>query len=156
MEQLISPLLDIIHELYIGTSENESWVIDADPGYGFTKTIKTLTAEEASTPAVPGGTTVAAHTGHLKWSLEFAMQYYEGKQPKGNWADSWLTKTVDEKEWVKLQQDLLDIYNKIREAIAAVKDWSNPYFVKGTLALLPHAAYHLGSIKQLIISIKAK
>jgi len=154
MEQFINPLLDIIQEVYIGTDAKESWVIDADPGNGFTRTIKSLTAEQASTPAVPGGSTVAAHTGHLKWSLDFAMQFYEGKQPKGEWAESWLTKTVDEQEWEKLQQDLLASYNKVKEAVAAVKDWSNPYFVKGTLALLPHAAYHLGAIKQLIIFTK--
>jgi hypothetical protein len=154
MEQVIKPLLDILHEVYIGTENNESWVIDAKPGEGFSRAVKSLTAKEASTPGVPGGSTVAGHTGHLKWSLDFALQYYEGKQPKGDWAESWQKGTVDDAEWAQLQQELLESYSKIAAAIAAVKDWSNPYFVQGTLALLPHAAYHLGAIKQLIIAVK--
>lgn len=153
METMISPLLDILNELYIGTENDESWVIDTKPGYGFTRSIKTISAKEASTPIVVGGSTIAAHTYHLKWSLDFAMEFYKGNQPTGNWPESWLVKEVNDAEWIALQQDLLDSYNKIKAAVTAVKDWSNPYLLKGTISLLPHAAYHLGAVKQLMIAV---
>lgn len=71
-------MLGILHELYIGTEDESTWVIDAKPGYGFTRTIKTVTAQEASTPIVNGGSTIAAHTYHLKWSINFAAAYHLG------------------------------------------------------------------------------
>lgn len=156
MEKLISPLLEILHELYIGVEKEHSWVIDAKPGYGFARTVKSLNAEQASTPIVDGGTTVAAHTYHLKWSIDFAMQFYEGKQPAGNWEESWTVVTVTEPEWNVLQQELAEAYEKLKATIAGVKDWSNPMLVQGTIAMLPHAAYHLGSVKQMILVINEK
>lgn len=154
METTLTPLLDILHELYIGTDGNPSWVIDHQPGYGLTKTVKTLTAKEASTPLFNGGSTIAAHTYHLKWSLDLALEFYSGRRPSAKWSDSWLVREVDDAQWEKLQQDLLNSYQKVKDAVAAVRDWSNPMLVKGTIALLPHAAYHLGAIKQLMLAVK--
>lgn len=154
METMLAPMLDILHELYIGTEDESTWVIDAKPGYGFTRTIKTVTAQEASTPIVNGGSTIAAHTYHLKWSINFALEFYSGNQPDGNWPESWKVRKVNDAEWAALQQELLDSYHTLKDTIAAVKDWSNPFLIKGTIALLPHAAYHLGAIKQLLLVVK--
>lgn len=154
METMLTPMLDILHELYIGTENDETWVIDAKPGHGFTQAIKRITAIEASTPIVDGGSTIAAHTFHLNWSLNFALEFYKGNQPTGNWPESWQLKKVNDAEWVALQQELLDSYHKLKAAITTVKDWSNPFLVKGTIALLPHAAYHLGAVKQLMLVVK--
>jgi hypothetical protein len=156
MDNIWKPFLELLKEIYIGTDNDESWVIDARPGHGFTAAIKELNAERASTPLVEGGSTVAAHTEHLRWSLEFAMEFYKGGQPSGNWADSWKIKKVNEDEWQQLQTSLSDAYQKLVAVINKVEDWSNPALLKGTLALLPHAAYHLGAVKQLIIAVKNK
>ena len=154
MENAIKPLLDILHELYIGTDKEHSWVIDRKPGHGLSRTIKELSAEEASKPLVDGGTTVASHTEHLRWSLVYALQFFAGKKPEGDWKDSWTVHQVNETEWKKLQQDLLDAYEKVKAAINDTNDWSAPNFLQGTLALAPHAAYHLGAVKQLVIASK--
>ena len=155
METLIKPLLDILQELYIGVNNNApTWVIDSNPGEGFTATLKTITAKQASMPLVHGGSTVAAHEEHLRWSINYALEFYKGNTPPTNWEESWKLRKVDEEEWSKLQQDLLEAYSQLKEALEKVQDWSNPALIKGTLALLPHAAYHLGSIKQMIIAVK--
>lgn len=154
METVLKPFLDLMREIYIGSESEEVWIIDAKPGHGLTMTIKELTAKQASTPQVEGGTTVAAHVEHLRWSLEFAMEFYEGRQPDGNWAESWKLHTVNEEQWEQLQLALLVAYQKLVYAIRDVKDWSNPQLLKGTLALLPHAAYHLSAVKQLTIAAK--
>ncbi|WP_316810020.1 hypothetical protein [Pedobacter heparinus] len=155
MEAILKPFLELLREIYIGSETSEVWIIDGKPGHGLTATAKELTAEQASKPLVKGGTTVAAHTEHLRWSLEFAMEFYKGKQPSGNWVESWKVKEVNEEEWEQLQLALLVAYQKVIYSIKEVKDWSNPALVTGTLALLPHAAYHLGAVKQLIIAAKA-
>ncbi|ACU63572.1 DinB family protein [Chitinophaga pinensis] len=155
MESILKPFLDLLHELYIGTGGEHSWVIDAKPGQGFTAAVKTINAQQASTPIVEGGSTIAAHTEHLRWSIYFALAFFKGKKPEGNWEESWQIREVDEAEWTKLQQDLLEAYDKLVVAIKGVTDWSNPFFVQGVLALVPHAAYHLGAVKQQLTFVQA-
>lgn len=152
MEAIISSLLELLDELYVGSSGKHTWVIDMKPGHGFTKVIKQIDAVQASTPTVEGGSTIAAHTEHLRWSIRVALEFFDGKMPSPDWSESWKTHEVNEAQWQKLQQDLLSAYQDLRKAIATHKDWSNEQFRQGTLALLPHAAYHLGAIKQLIIA----
>lgn len=154
METVLRSFMDILNEIYISSDPEQTWVIDHKPGYGFTAVIKQLSAEQASTPILPGGSTIAAHTEHLRWSLYFALEFFEGRTPSPKWEESWTIREVDELQWEKLQQDLLEAYHKVRHALLLVKDWSNPFLLKGTLALLPHAAYHLGAIKQLMIAAK--
>ncbi|RQO73986.1 hypothetical protein DBR43_00840 [Pedobacter sp. KBW06] len=154
MEDSIKGLLDLLQELYVRTHNEQSWVIDATPGHGFTAAIETISAEQASTRIVKGGSTIASHTEHLRWSLCFALEFYKGNTPPDDWGTSWKISEVNESQWIELQQDLLEAYLLVREAIAEVKDWSNPDLWKGTLALLPHAAYHLGAVKQIMLVVK--
>lgn len=156
METVLKPFLKLLREIYIGSENEEVWIIDGKPGHGFTAAIKALTAEEASTPLVAGGSTVAAHTEHLRWSLRFAMEFYKRKQPSGNWEESWKVHEVNEEQWEQLQLALLVAYQELIYALKEVKDWSDTLLLTGTLALLPHAAYHLGAVKQLIIATKGK
>ncbi|WEK17688.1 MAG: hypothetical protein P0Y49_12865 [Candidatus Pedobacter colombiensis] len=153
MESVLKPFLELFREIYIGSEFEQTWIIDGTPGYGFTTTIKQITAKMASTPMVEGGSTIAGHTEHLRWSLEFAMTFYKGQQPSGSWEESWRIRKVNNKEWEELQLALLIAYQNLVNAIREVNDWSNPSLLKGTLALLPHAAYHLGAVKQLIIAV---
>jgi hypothetical protein len=152
MEAIISSLLELLEELYVGSAGKHTWVIDSKPGHGFTKSIEQIDAAQASTPTVEGGSTIAAHTEHLRWSIRVALEFFDGKMPNPDWAESWRVREVNDEEWQKLQQDLLSAYEDLKHAIAEHKDWSNQQFTQGTLALVPHAAYHLGSIKQLIIA----
>jgi hypothetical protein len=154
METVLKPFLEILREIYIGKIAEHTWVIDPQPGEGFTAAIHQLSAAQASTPIVPGGTTIAAHTEHLRWSLYFALEFFEGRTPSSKWEESWRIREVDQQQWEKLQQDLREAYDKVNNAVASVKDWSNDFLVQGTLALLPHAAYHLGAVKQLITFVR--
>jgi hypothetical protein len=154
MEAIISSLLELLDELYVGPAGKHTWVIDMKPGHGFTKTIEQIGSLQASTPTVEGGSTIAAHTEHLRWSIRVALEFFDGKMPSPDWSESWKIHEVNDEEWRKLQQDLLNAYKDLRTAIAERKDWSNEQFRQGTLALIPHAAYHLGAIKQLIIATR--
>jgi hypothetical protein len=157
MEPTIQPFLALLREIYIGGEGNDTFVIDRDPGYGVISAVKTISADDASTPSHDGGTTIAAHTGHLKWSLDYALEFYKGKIPEGwNWDDSWTRFNVNEEEWEKLQHELEASYERLVTVINSVTDWSNDLLLKGTLALLPHASYHLGAIKQLMLTIKKR
>ena len=151
METIWKSFLDLFEEIYIGSENSQTWIIDGQPGHGFTAVIKEIPADIASKPIVKGGTSIVGHTEHLRWSLNFALQFFEGKTPAGNWDESWKLRAVNTPAWESLQLDLIDAYEAVKAQISAKEDWSNPEFLKGTLALLPHAAYHLGAIKQMIL-----
>jgi hypothetical protein len=156
METVIQPTLELLEELYIGTNGQPTFVIDRYPGEGLTAVIKNVTATEASTPSISGGSTIAAHTEHIRWSLDYALEFYSGKIPQRDWKDSWGVHEVGEEQWQQLQKDLLEVYGKLTDTITNVSDWSNPMLLKGTLALVPHAAYHLSAVKQLLLAARDK
>lgn len=142
--------LEVLDELVIGKTEEFTWVVDREPGHGIIRTIEQLSAEEASFPITEGGSTVAAHTEHVRWSLQLALAFLKNEKPVPNWNESWRIKNVDENQWKKLQKDLKDVYTAIRASVEKRDDWSDPRMEKGTLAMLPHMSYHLGAIRQMV------
>ena len=62
--------------------------------------------------------------------------------------------TVDDEQWAKLRADLRTQYATVQADIEARRDWSDSVFLTGTMALVPHAAYHLGAIRQMIRVVK--
>jgi hypothetical protein len=142
--------LELLDELVIGKTEEFTWVIDREPGHGIIRTIEQLSAEDASFPITEGGTTIASHTEHVRWSLQLALAFLKGEKPVPNWNESWRIKTVNDSQWKKLQKDLNDVYTAIRAAIEKYDNWSDPRMEKGTLAMLPHMSYHLGAIRQMV------
>lgn len=151
----LNPFLEIFDELYTGSSGKEyTWVIDRNPGYGFIDVIRSISADDASRPLHQSGSTLAAHTEHLRWSLNYALSFFEGKQERRDWNESWRIKTVTSEEWENLQSALQNEYITVRAAVLEVTNWDNPQFITGVMALLPHAAYHLGAIKQMAFMLK--
>lgn len=153
-EHVIGVLLELFSEAYDGPSKPYSWFTESRPGSGLFGTVAGLSATEASTPVRPGGTTIAAHLEHLRWSLALANAYVRGEEPKPNWKESWLVHEVDQAAWDRLQADLRQEYDTLTRGIAAATDWFDPMFLTGTMALVPHAAYHLGAIRQMIGSVR--
>lgn len=151
METTLKPFLELFEEVYIGSDNEQTWIIDGNPGHGITAALKQVSADIASKPTVKGGTSIVGHAEHLRWSLDYAYEFFEGKQPTGKWEDSWKLRMVNQPAWDSVQQDLLESYEKIKSKIEETSDWSNPDLLKGALALLPHAAYHLGAIKQMLL-----
>ncbi|RVT96498.1 hypothetical protein EOD41_20235 [Mucilaginibacter limnophilus] len=151
----IDSFLEIFDELYIGSyGKSFTWVIDRDPGQGFIDVIKAISAEDASRPLNQSGSTIAAHTEHLRWSLNYALTFFEGKQERRDWNESWKVKAVTTEEWKNLQSTLLNEYIAVRTAVLEATNLDNPQFLTGVMALLPHAAYHLGAIKQMVLMLK--
>lgn len=157
MDRFHQAVLDLFAEAYQGPAEKWTWfVTHGDPNAGVLGTLAQLTAKEASAPATEGRHTIAAHTEHLRWSLAFANTYFRGEVPEQNWEESWAVQTVDDEQWQRLQAELRQQYGTLRQAIQKHSDWSDEMFLRGTLATIPHAAYHLGAIRQLVRIVKAR
>ena len=95
------------------------------------------------------GTTIAAHVEHLRWSLANANAALQGKPYNSNWKESWNTVDTDEMKWAQLKQDLKTEFEALRLNLQKQTELSGRYML-GVMALVPHAAYHLGTIRQLI------
>jgi hypothetical protein len=138
-------LLELFREAYEGKTKSYTWFIDDE---GLFQTLETLSAEDASSEG-PSGSTIAAHAEHLRWSLALANAFARGEQPETKWSESWTVKTVAADGWDKLRENLRREYETLRAALERREDFSDPQLLTGVLALVPHAAYHLGAIRQM-------
>lgn len=139
-----------------------TWFTDNEPGSGLFGTLDRLTAAEASTP--PGGAeaseatgapgaTVAAHVEHLRWSLALSNALARGERPAADWEESWSVRAVDAPEWDRLREALRSEYRAMRDDMRSRADLPAALVTPG-IALVAHAAYHLGAIRQLARALR--
>ena len=148
-EVLRNVLLELFTEAYTGPNGPNTWFIDNQPGSGLFGTLAGVSAGDASRLS-PTGSSIAAHAEHLRWSLALTNAYLRGENPTPGWAESWTVKTVDTKTWDTLRADLRREYEEVVAALGRQEDLSDPQMLTGVMALTPHAAYHLGAVRQLV------
>jgi hypothetical protein len=154
---LINSVVELLTEAYEGPPDPRStWFIDNEPDSGILGIIAGVSAAEAST-SVDGsgrpGTTIAANVEHLRWSLANANAAFQGGEYQGNWKESWALIDADEANWDRLRQALRAEFETLRGIIQRQEELPGDY-LNGVLALIPHAAYHLGTIRQMIERVR--
>jgi len=157
---LTKSIVELLIEAYIGPPDanTPTWFNDNDPNAGIFGQISPLSAAEAST-SVDGsgnpGTTVASHVEHLRWSLANVNGTVMGAPYQSNWAESWKVTKVNEEEWNLLRGNLRSEVDVLCTAIPKQDHLEGP-FLNGLVSLVPHAAYHLATIRQIIERVKEK
>ncbi|MDR4315442.1 Uncharacterised protein [Niallia circulans] len=141
----------LLKETYAGPEENASWYTEAKPGSGLFGTLEKISAEDASIPV--NGTTIAAQTDHTRYYLWVANSYLNGEVPSKDWGASWKITTVDKITWAQFTDELQQEYTKLIKKIDSLGSLDKQTS-HGLLGALAHSAYHLGSIRQMIKSIK--
>ena len=158
LPDLIDSILILLTESYAGPPDpSATWFIDNAPDSGVLGILAGVDAEEASR-SVDGtrepGTTIASHAEHLRWSLAVTAAELRGQPFSTNWDESWQVSTLDAEEWDRLRRDLRSEYMNVSQAIKERTELSGDV-LNDVLALLPHAAYHLGNIRQMIERLRA-
>lgn len=148
------PTADLAKEiLYLLTETFESPIKDGnaylDSGAGIFMTLNKISAEDASKPAFPGATTLAAQTEHVRFYLVALEGFITGAHTRVDWAESWQLTTVTGAEWNTLRADLHKTYKRTLELIQSFKRWDEDE-LGDALAMLTHSAYHLGAMRQLV------
>ena len=148
------PTADLVQEiLYLLTETFESSIKDGnaylDKGTGVFMTLERISAEEASTPAFPGATTLAAQTEHVRFYLVALEGFITGAHTHVDWDESWKLTTVTPEAWNMLRSDLRRTYERTVTLIKNFHRWDEDE-LGGALAILAHSAYHLGAIRQLV------
>ncbi len=158
-DRLVSSISELLTEAYAGPpNPSSTWFIDNEPDSGILGILAKVSAEEASLPvdgAGNPGSTIAANAEHLRWSLANSNAALRGEPFTGKWAESWHLIKADPEEWDRLCSELRNEFETLRTAIQNQQDLPGEY-LNGVLALLPHAAYHLGTIRQMIERVRER
>lgn len=109
-----------------------------------------LSAARASASPGPGLSSVASHVNHMVYILQGANALNGGREPLGSWEDTWTRQEYSDADWHGLVSSLREEYDKLMPFFASYSDWTAEDSAVGALALLPHLAYHLGAVRQLL------
>jgi len=144
-------IITLLLESYPGPPDpNATWFIDNEPDSGILGILRDVTADEAS-KSVDGtgtpGTTIASHAEHLHWSLANMNRAMSGGE-FGNWSESWDLKQANAAEWDRLRSELQKEFEILCLGLRNQTE-IEPQYLTGGLALVAHAAYHLGNIRQM-------
>lgn len=153
---LIESLNVLLTEAYAGPPDPKStWFIDNEPDSGIFGILAGVSAAEASI-SVDGsgnpGTTIAANVEHLRWSLANTNSAFRNEE-FGNWRESWSLQTIDDANWDRLRNELRGEFMILQEGLRSQTELPGLY-LNGVISLLPHAAYHLGTIRQMVERVR--
>lgn len=140
MEKANSAIIEFLEEVYDGPKRQYTWFIGNAPGSGLLGTLRGLSAEEASTPIVEEGTTIAAHVGHLIWTLQKVNSFLRGENPTWDWSESWAVRLVDSEGWASLIGSLEAEFRAVVRSLRPGFMWGSDDQYREVLALIPHAA----------------
>ena len=155
---ILNSVVHLLTEAYAGPPDPSStWFIDNEPDSGILGIIAAVSAAEASRSvdsSGESGTTIVANVEHLRWSLSMMNAAIRGEPFEGNWKESWQLLVAEDARWDALRDELRAEFEILRQGLQAQTDLPEQYLT-GVLALLPHAAYHLGTIRQMIERVRA-
>ena len=150
--QFANEFLQILKETFEGPAPiGPSAFIDK--GTGLFQTVDDISAEIASDPARPEGSTIAAHTEHIRFYVDVHYKLLLGARDKIDWNESWRIRTVKAAQWDALRQDLRRAYTTVKGHLQRVNTWGEDE-ISIALAIIAHTAYHLGAIRQILLAVQ--
>jgi hypothetical protein len=145
---LATALAGLMTELVDGAPETAAYILNrGDPG--LLRSLDRLSAAAASA-VVPGGSSVAAHTEHLRYGLSLMNRWAVGDDPfaDADWTQSWRKTTVSDSDWRQLRAELRDETHRWMRALRTPRAMDQGE-LNGMVATVAHLAYHLGAIRQI-------
>jgi len=153
-EDFRSSFLSLWKEIFEPTGSGPHWILDA--GTSFFETLSDITAEEASIPVSNQSSNLAAQVNHTSYYIE---ELREGMatnfQNEPDWDGSWQVGAVDDAQWQALTAKLRANYDWFTQLATENEVWTADY-VGGAMAMVAHAAYHLGEVRQGIGVIRSR
>lgn len=150
--QFSEELLQILKETFEGPAPTGPSAF-IEKGTGLFQTLDAISANVASAQLRPDGSTIAAHSEHIRFYVAVHYKLMLGSRDAIDWNESWRIKTVSDTEWNDLRQELRTAYRAVVEHLRALNKWGEDEFGL-TMAIVAHSAYHLGAIRQLLLAVQ--
>lgn len=115
----------------------------------FLPIVRVLSAEQASRRAAAGVSTIAAHTRHAAYYVSLLNAVARGEEVEPDWKGSWSVQEVDSAGWDAIRSDLEAQFRELLGHVEAGRVPANQEQMEYAMAQLAHAAFHLGSVRQL-------
>lgn len=127
-----------------------------DKGTSLFETLDSVTAEDASRPAIENGANVVAHVEHVRFYLDVLTEVMQKEEVKKvDWREIWQNvREVTPDEWEEQKQGLRDSYERALNTLKNYDKWEGEYGISGSLGILAHTAYHLGGIRQALSVVR--
>ncbi|MDX6696251.1 MAG: hypothetical protein QOF02_3854 [Blastocatellia bacterium] len=128
-----------------------------DKGTSLLETLESVSAEDASRPVAEGCASIVAHVEHVRFYLDVLNEMMQREEAaKVDWRAIWQNaREVTPEEWAEQKRRLKESYQRMLATIKDYERWEGEYGIAGSLAVLAHTAYHLGSIRQTLRVIKS-
>lgn len=144
--------LHLFKEIFGVQPENSSSFVLDGPFQGVLPSLNSLSAEEASLAYQPETVTIAGHSGHVLFLLDYFRAMGRGQQPNNDWEWSWRYSQVSPEEWQELRNQIQASFDDALQLMQQ-SEWNGP-LAGGSMVLLSHIGYHLGQIRQLITFVQ--
>jgi len=146
--EIVDTLATLFSELVDGAPRTGAYILNRGD-QGLLRSLDRLSADAASA-ASTGGSSIAAHTEHLRYGISLMNRWAAGENPfeDADWATSWRRTTVSEAEWQRLRADLAGEVHRWLEALRTPRE-VNRQEMSGVVASVAHLAYHVGAIRQI-------
>jgi hypothetical protein len=151
--QFTEELLQLLKETFEGPAPTGPSAY-LNKGTGLFQTLDEISAAVASAQARPEASTVAAHTEHIRFYVAVHYKLMFGSRENINWDESWRIKIVNATEWDDLRNELRRAYETVVAHLRTLERWGEDE-KSLTLAIIAHTAYHLGAVRQLILTAQA-
>jgi len=135
--------------VFFGTAEGLDYTWFVQGREAIAPSLQSLTTEQASKSIAPGVATIAAHANHILYTLRGDNAYFGSPEPEGSWEDSWSVQQVNAAQWDELRAAILREYEQLQTNLSGHEP-TNEQEMLGLLSAVPHMAYHLGAIRQLM------
>ncbi|HWD39471.1 MAG TPA: hypothetical protein VG944_11525 [Fimbriimonas sp.] len=142
-------IAELLREGFEGVGPSGStWFVEGHEA--ILPTIRELSSERASVCPIPGRASIGAHVRHLIFLMSLANTCHGEALPAGSWTDTWSRNEFSAEEWRAMQEELERRYLAFAEWFRTNENWVHEMGVIGPISTLPHVAFHLGAIRQLV------
>lgn len=147
---LVPHVLFLIRECFEGRPAGKDYTWFVEGKEGIFDALESTGAEIASVKPSLECASIAAHTFHIRYALRGANAYLGGPEQEGDWESTWAKQEVSEEEWADLKADVRHQYEFFVKFFEANPSIEQEDHAIGFLAQLPHMAFHLGAIRQIM------
>jgi hypothetical protein len=152
VNEVVGQLVAVLQEALEGPKEVWSYFTDNHPDAGFLGTLSGLGAMDASRPVA--GTSIAAHVAHVVFGMDVVRDWIRGDRTPRDWSESWRVRSVDDRAWTDLLNELRRAYTDLRQAIAE-RGTSDAVALGAAIGGIAHIAYHLGAVRQKLAVLRS-